>query len=86
MKFKCQMCGDHQLFEIMDNVCVESECYFNQYGDICYGDQSNSNGVIIGYQCSKGHFIQKEGFNITDSNTEELFLFLKENGYLEEEK
>lgn len=57
MEFICKKCGNKSLYEMMEGVAVESECYFDDDGNLCYGDQSNTDGEVIGYQCGNGHWI-----------------------------
>jgi len=51
-KFTCPDCGENKLEEIMSSVTVASEISVIQDGDLEYGEQTNSSGVVERYQCA----------------------------------
>ena len=75
MNFKCNQCDSKRLVETMGDVSVDSVCWFEASGQMIYGDQTNSCGEVIGYQCENGHWVKDAGGEkITDRD--ELFDFL----------
>ena len=51
-EFTCPDCGEHKLEEIMSDVTVASEINHIYDGDMEYGEQTNSGGVVERYQCT----------------------------------
>lgn len=65
-EFRCRTCGDTKLIETMEGVVVSSECRLTVDG-IEYGEQTNEDGEVCGYQCGNGHNVMgKDGGPITE--------------------
>lgn len=56
LTFRCRECGDTNLIETMKDVVVTSECSLTEIG-LVYGEQTNEDGEVVGYQCGNGHNI-----------------------------
>lgn len=65
MNFCCPDCHDTRLEEIMTDVLVASEITIED-GEVCYGEQTNEDGIIDRFQCATcGHVLKENGVAIT---------------------
>jgi hypothetical protein len=69
INFRCRECGNHQLFEVMKDVVVTSECSLDGEYGVQYDEQTNEDGEVLHYMCGANHIVKDaEGDVITDGD------------------
>lgn len=73
--FRCRECGNTQLFEVMKDVIVTSECSLDGKYGVQYDEQTNEDGEILYYMCGLNHIV-KDAADETITDGESLIEFV----------